>query len=50
MLAAQATREQRLAIADDVIRNDGSLADLERAVDDLHLRYLAMSARCHDTP
>lgn len=48
MLAAQATREQRLAIADDVIRNDGSLADLERAVDALHLRYLALSAGRHD--
>jgi len=31
-IAAQATREQRLAVADHVIRNDGSLTDLERAV------------------
>jgi dephospho-CoA kinase len=31
-MAAQATREQRLAIADIVIPNDGSLADLDRRV------------------
>jgi dephospho-CoA kinase len=31
-LAAQATREQRLAIADLVIDNSGSLADLDRGV------------------
>jgi dephospho-CoA kinase len=34
-IAAQATREQRLAVADHVIRNDGTLDDLERAVDEL---------------
>ena len=34
-IAAQATREQRLAVAHHVISNDGSLADLERAVDEL---------------
>ncbi|MGN6520452.1 MAG: dephospho-CoA kinase [Dokdonella sp.] len=39
MLAAQASREQRLAIADDVIVNDGSLADLDAAVAALHERY-----------
>ncbi|MBA8888389.1 dephospho-CoA kinase [Dokdonella fugitiva] len=43
MLAAQASREQRLAIADDVIENDRSLADLGDAVGALHARYLAMS-------
>jgi dephospho-CoA kinase len=32
-MAAQATREQRLAIADVVIRNEGTLADLDREVD-----------------
>jgi dephospho-CoA kinase len=31
-MAAQATREQRLAIADLVIDNSGSLADLDRRV------------------
>ena len=31
-IAAQAGREERLAVADHVIRNDGSLADLEQRV------------------
>ncbi len=39
MLAAQASREQRLAIADDVIRNDGSLEDTRRQVGRLDKRY-----------
>ncbi len=34
-MAAQATREQRLAIADFVIDNSGSLAELDRQVGDL---------------
>ncbi|WP_190132438.1 dephospho-CoA kinase [Streptomyces mashuensis] len=34
-MAAQAGREQRLAAADVVIDNDGSLADLERRVDEV---------------
>lgn len=34
-LAAQASREQRLAVADLVIDNSGSLADLDRAVADV---------------
>jgi dephospho-CoA kinase len=34
-MAAQATREQRLAIADLVIDNSGSLTDLDRRVADL---------------
>jgi len=33
MIAAQAPRSQRLAIADEVIANDGSLADLHHRVD-----------------
>lgn len=40
MVAAQATRAQRLAIADDVVVNDGSLAGLAAAVGRLHRRYL----------
>lgn len=40
MVAAQATRRQRLALADDVIINDGSLAELEAAVTRLHHCYL----------
>lgn len=44
MLAAQASRAQRLAIADDVIRNDGDEAALQSAVATLHTRYLALAA------
>lgn len=40
MLDAQATREQRLAIADDVIENDGTLMDLDTHVVALHLFYV----------
>jgi len=43
MLDAQASREQRLAIADDVIPNDGTLADLDDCVRQLHERYLALA-------
>lgn len=41
MLAAQATREQRLSVADDVIHNDGDLASLHDQVGKLHLGYVA---------
>lgn len=44
MIAAQATRAQRLAIADDVIVNDGSLQALDAHVAALHRRYLALAA------
>lgn len=40
MLDAQASRERRLAIADDVVDNDGALSDLDAQVADLHRRYL----------
>ena len=49
VLAAQATREARLAIADDVIVNDGDLAALKTAVHTLHDRYLAL-ARAQTDP
>jgi dephospho-CoA kinase len=39
MIAAQATRGQRLAIADDVIVNDGSEAELEARVVALDAAY-----------
>lgn len=39
ILAAQATREQRLSAADDVIVNTGTLADLENFVRTLHRNY-----------
>ena len=40
ILGAQASREDRLAIADDVIDNSGSLDDTHAAVLALHQRYL----------
>lgn len=43
ILAAQATREQRLAAADDVIVNTGTLADLERFVQTLHRNYALLA-------
>jgi len=45
MLDAQATRAQRLAMADDVIENIGVLDDLDRSVRVLHERYLALAAQ-----
>lgn len=41
MLAAQVSRDARLAVADDVIRNDGDIAALRDQVEKLHRRYLA---------
>lgn len=44
MLAAQATRDARLASADDVITNDGPIEAVDRAVARLHAFYLELSA------
>ncbi len=43
-LEAQASRTQRLAIADDVIRNEGDLRQLRSDVERLHRRYTEMAA------
>lgn len=43
MIAAQASRAERLAIADDVIDNDGSLEATERQVEALHRKYLGIA-------
>ncbi len=45
IMSAQASREQRLAVADDVIVNDQPIERLEQAVAALHQRYLALAAR-----
>lgn len=42
IIATQASREQRLSIADDVITNDGSLDDTRAAVRALHDFYLSL--------
>ena len=44
ILASQAPRAERLAFADDVIVNDGTIAALNAEVDGLHHRYLALAA------
>lgn len=43
MLAAQASREQRLALADDIIDNRGDLAGLDASVMQLHRAYLSFA-------
>ena len=59
MLAAQAPRAARLAVADDVIHNDGDIAHLRDQVEKLHRQYVTrrpsairqgrnMSAEDHD--
>jgi len=51
MIRAQASREARLALADDVIDNSGPLEALEASVGGLHARYLELaSAASQATP
>ena len=47
ILAAQASRAQRRAIADDIIVNDGPPEALRRAVDAQHAAYLALAKARH---
>ena len=47
-LGAQATREARLAIADDVIRNTGPVDELRAKVAALHQKYLALAEAAAD--
>lgn len=42
IIAAQATREERKAIADDIIDNTGTLAELQKQVDKLHAYYCSL--------
>lgn len=44
IMATQATREARLAVANEVIDNDGDLNHLREQVTQLHQKYLAMVA------
>ena len=44
IIAAQASRGQRFAAADDILHNDGDLADLPPRVGTLHRRYLELAA------
>jgi dephospho-CoA kinase len=43
ILRAQASRQQRLARADDVLTNDGDLGSLRAGVERLHREYLALA-------
>lgn len=45
IIAAQATREQRLAAADDVIDNNGDLADAQAQAERLHAVYLDLASQ-----
>lgn len=40
IMAAQFGRKERLAAADDIIRNDGSIETLQRQIESLHNAYL----------
>jgi dephospho-CoA kinase len=44
IMAQQLSRSERLRLADEVIRNDGSLEDLEQQVLDMHQRLSALAA------
>ncbi len=43
ILASQSSRSARLAAADDVILNTGTVTDLRQSVDRLHQRYLQLA-------
>jgi dephospho-CoA kinase len=45
MIAAQASRQQRLAVADDVVDNDGTKAETARQIAHLHRQYLELSKK-----
>jgi dephospho-CoA kinase len=45
IMAAQLARGERLAGADDVLPNDGTLEDLSQKVRELHSKYLALARR-----
>ncbi len=49
MLAAQAGRQARLALADDVLDNGGDLDELARRVRPLHDRYLQLAKTRRDS-
>ena len=44
IMATQTTRNNRLAVADDVIRNDGEIGTLREQVKLLHEQYLALAS------
>ena len=47
ILDAQASREQRLEVADDVINNEGDIETVKQHVERLHQQYLVLSKSTH---
>ena len=45
MLLQYSTKAQRLAVADDVLINDGDLRHLESQVAEAHRKYLQLAAK-----
>jgi dephospho-CoA kinase len=45
IIAAQASRAERLALADDVVFNGASLAELEQRTRRLHMLYLSLASK-----
>jgi len=43
ILRAQISRQQRLALADDIVENSGSLNELKDKVEELHRKYLGLA-------
>lgn len=50
IMAAQASREQRLAAADDILLNDGNVAALAPQIDRLHALYCSLAQDQHQHP
>jgi len=49
IMAAQASRAERCAAADDLIDNNGDIAQLQHQVEDLHRRYLERVAAFYES-
>ena len=47
IIESQASREKRLAHADDVIANDVTIDELEKSVEKLHRKYLELAKATH---
>ena len=45
VLASQASREERLVVADDVVINDGNMEHFYRELDKLHVAYLELASQ-----
>jgi dephospho-CoA kinase len=50
MIKAQASRQRRLDLANDVIENAGNLEALDRAVATLHEKYAQLARRSQSEP